>query len=302
MEINLGNYLISSMALNPDKSHLFVGTEQGLFVSQDAGQTWQDALASLALKEPVVITTIVCIPQEGKAPLIVAGTMGGFLRSEDGGQTWQFVSAGTPAPLISALAAADTAKMVAGTSEDGVLVSQDGGLSWVRWNFGLLDWHIFSLVSVRGPDGKITILSGVESGLFSSVNGGRAWREVDFPEDAGAVLALGVAQDAEEAPIFAGTEQGALFRSQDRGYSWERIAEGVFDAEISGLIVSGVSVLVASGEYLRISHDRGDTWKDWNSQVLFPGSIHTVAAPGGLKSGAELLVACEGRIFRIAER
>ena len=254
------------------------------------------------MSEPVTITSVLCVPQAGKAPLVVAGTLGGFLRSEDGGQTWQFISAGSPAPIVSALAASDAANLFAGTSEDGVFVSRDGGRNWARWNFGLLDWHIFSLASVRSPNGKITILSGVESGLFSSVNNGRTWREVDFPEDMGAVLALGVDQDTDESPVFAGTEQGALFRSQDRGLSWAKIAEGVFDDEISALIVSGASILAASGEHMRISHDCGDTWKEWNNQVVFPGSILTVAAPYGLNSGAELLVACEGSIFRIPER
>lgn len=301
MEINLENYLISSLALTPDSALYFVGTDQGLFVSQDAGQSWQDALASLALNEPITITSVLCVPQAGQAPLVVAGTLGGFLRSEDSGKTWQFISAGSPAPIISALAASDAANLYAGTGEDGVFVSRDGGLNWARWNFGLLDWHIFSLASLRGPNGEITILSGVESGLFSSVNKGRTWREVDFPEDLGAVLSLGVSQDTDESPVFAGTEQGVLFRSQDRGQSWTKIAEGIFDAEISALIVSGASVLAASGEHLCVSHDQGDTWKDWNSQVAFPDSILTVAAPRGLNSGAALLVACGGSIFRISE-
>jgi photosystem II stability/assembly factor-like uncharacterized protein len=301
MEINLGNYLISSLALAPDNALYFVGTEHSLFVSQDAGQTWQDALASLALNEPVAITTVLCVPQAGKAPLVVAGMLGGLLRSEDGGQTWQFISAGSPAPIITALVATNAANLYAGTSEDGIFVSQDGGRKWVRWNFGLLDWHIFSMASVRSPNGNISILSGAESGLFNSVNNGRAWREVDFPEDVGAVLALAVAPDAHESPVFAGTEQGALLRSQDGGHSWARIAEGVFDAEISALIVSGGAVLAASGEHLCISHDWGDTWKEWNAQVVFPGSIMAVAAPGGLGAGAALLVACGVSIFTILE-
>lgn len=302
MEINLGNHLISSLALAPDNALYFVGTDHGLLVSQDAGQNWQDALASLALNEPVPITSVLCVPQEAKAPLVIVGTQGGFLRSDNGGQTWQFISAGSPTPVVSALAASDAANLYAGTGEDGVFVSRDGGRNWVRWNFGLLDWHIFSLACLRGPNGNISILAGVESGLFSSVNNGRTWREVDFPEDKGAVLALGIDQDAGELPVFAGTEQGALFRSQDGGHSWVRIAERVFDAEISALIVSGASVLAASGEHLRISHDRGDTWKEWNSQVVFPGGILAAAAPDGLNSGAALLAACEGSIFRIAER
>jgi photosystem II stability/assembly factor-like uncharacterized protein len=309
MENESRDYMFSCLAFSPDFKNqpvCFAGTEQTLLVSSDGGANWQDALTSLGLVEPVAITAVLNIPQPGKQPLLVAGIVGGFLRSEDGGKTWLAVPCGSPPPVITALAANGSSNLYAGTAEDGILVSQDGGYKWVRWNFGLLDWHIFSIAvlppaSSGASGGQATLLAGTETGLFRSTNNGRAWREVEFPDDVGAVLSLGESYASEQAVMYAGTETGALFRSQDGGHTWEPVAVGVFKAEISVLAASGDSVLAASHEQLMVSHDRGRTWKTWNPKTEVTGSILSIAAPQGLDSGQPVLVGTNGNIYLIFE-
>ena len=307
MENNLPTNMFSCLAFSPDFKRqpvCFAGTEHTLMVSTDGGKNWLDALTSLGMTEPVAITTIISVPQPAKPPLLVAGIVGGFLRSEDSGQTWQVVPCGSPPPVITALAAAGSANLYAGTAEDGILVSQDGGNKWVRWNFGLLDWHIFSIAVLPAAGGGQVILAGTETGLFRSSNNGRAWREVDFPDDVGAVLSLGVSSSSfgSEMPVlYAGTEMGALYCSQDGGHHWGRVAEGIFEAEISVLAASGDSVLAASHEQLMISRDRGGTWKAWNDTEAIAGSILSIAAPEGLDSGQPVLVGTNGNIYLIYE-
>jgi photosystem II stability/assembly factor-like uncharacterized protein len=304
MENDLRNYMFSCLAFSPDfkrQPFCFAGTEHTLLVSRDGGLNWQDALTSLGLVEPVAITAVLSIPQPTKQPLLVAGMVGGFLRSEDGGQTWQVVPCGSPPPVITALAASGHANLYAGTAEDGILVSQDGGNKWVRWNFGLLDWHIFSIAVLPAANASQVVLAGAETGLFRSTNNGRAWREVDFPDDVGAVLALGISSPGEQLVMYAGTETGALFCSQDGGQTWAPVAEGIFEGEISVLVASGDSVLAASHEQLMVSHDRGRTWKTWNTEAQVAGSILSISAPQGLDSGQHVLVGTNGNIYLISE-
>ena len=142
----------------------------------------------------------------------------------------------------------------------------------------------------------------LKSGLFRSTNNGRAWREVDFPEEVGAVLTLAVSSAGDQTVIYAGTEAGALFCSQNGGHTWEPVAEGIFKAEISVLVASGNSVLVASHEQLMVSHDRGRSWKAWNAEAEIAGSILSLAAPQGLDSGQPVLVGTNGNIYRIYEK
>jgi len=306
MENDLRNNMYSCLAFSPDFKRqpvCFAGTQHTLLVSKDGGSNWQDALTSLGLAEPVAITALLSLTQPTKPPLLVAGMVGGFLRSEDGGQTWQAVPCGSPLPVITALAASGSVNLYAGTAEDGILVSQDGGNKWVRWNFGLVDWHIFSIALLPATGGgQATLVAGAESGLFRSTNNGHAWREVDFPEDVGAVLTLGVSSAGDQAVIYAGAESGALFCSQNDGHTWAPVAEGIFEAEVSVLVASGNSVLVASHEQLMVSHDRGRSWKAWNTEAQIAGSILSLAAPQGLDSSQPVLVGTNGNIYRIYEK
>ena len=309
MENELRKYMFSCLTFSPDfKQHpvCFAGTEHTLLVSRDGGTNWEDALVSLGSPEPVAITVVQSIPQPaGQAPLVVAGIVGGFLRSPDGGQTWQVIPSGSPPPVITALAASPqvgSANLYAGTADDGILVSQDGGKKWVRWNFGLLDWHVFSIAVLPTVGGNQDILLvGTESGIFRSTNNGRAWREVDFPDDVGAVLALSVSSANQKPVIYAGSEMGALFCSQDGGFTWVQVARGIFESEISVLVASGNSVLAASHEQLMVSHDCGGAWKAWNTTEAVTGSILSIAAPQGLDSGQPVLVGTNGNIYLIYE-
>jgi photosystem II stability/assembly factor-like uncharacterized protein len=300
IEISFGDALVSSLALSPDFASdplCFAGTGASLFVSADGGQSWQDALASLQLETPVAITAVICAaPPSLQDLLVVAGVSGGVLRSEDRGQTWQFTPIGTPPAEITALAAAPDGLLYAGAAEDGVFISKDNGLSWARWNFGLLDWHIFSLAVVSAPDQTQTVFAGTETGVFYSSNHGRTWRETNFPINAGAVLALGAPGENQSGPIFAGTEAGKLFRSSDQGRSWEPVNEALFDAEI-GAVIARETVLVASGNRLFVSVDGGSRWTEWGLQEPVPGTIMALAAPGTLEPGLPLFIASSERVW-----
>ena len=317
MENDLRNYMFSCLTFLPDFKDnpvCFAGTEHTLLVSKDGGENWQDALASLGSTEPVAITSVLSVPQPDQPPLLIAGIVGGFLRSQDGGQTWQAISSGSPPPVITALAASGGANLYAGSADDGIFVSQDGGNKWVRWNFGLLDWHIFSIAvlprtggatsgatSSGAGGGQDVLVAGTESGIFRSTNNGRAWREVDFPDDVGAVLSLSISSTSQQTVIYAGSETGALFCSQDGGFTWTHIASGIFKSEISVLVASGNSVLAASHEQLMVSHDCGSTWKAWNTTEQVTGSILSIAAPQGLDSGQPVLVGTNGNIYLVYE-
>jgi photosystem II stability/assembly factor-like uncharacterized protein len=124
--MDLGDGAFQCLAIAGDLA--LAGTEaQGLLVSNDGGRGWQPG--DLPPRAPA-INALWIQPEARPKPLCLAGTDDGqILRSEDAGEGWTQVGGG-PAPIL-ALARAGQ-RLYAGLLNEGLLVSEDGGLSWTR--------------------------------------------------------------------------------------------------------------------------------------------------------------------------
>ena len=216
----------------------FAGRASGLYRSADGGASWQPAYATLNLSEDVSTPAVVVSPDFASDRAVFAGVTGAILRSHDGGGSWFLTLLPSPPPVVSCLVASPDYErdgvLFAGTMEDGVFRSSEFlGERWVRWNFGLLDLHV--LVLALSPDfaHDEILFAGVESGIFRSTNGGRAWREVLFPTDLAPVISLAISPDFKrDGLLLAGTEAHGLHVSYDRGRTWAALGEGVLGEAI----------------------------------------------------------------------
>ncbi|MDD5369805.1 MAG: hypothetical protein PHQ40_12020 [Anaerolineaceae bacterium] len=301
MEINLGSCHICGLALSPDymvDGLGFIATDQTLLISRNGGNTWQDALKVTRAGKSVPVLSVLFSNRIGERQ-VLAGVSGGVLRSTDDGETWQVITFSSPLPLVTALVeSANT--LFAGTAQDGVLLSNDGGLTWERWNFGLLDGNIYALSVVQWADGNTEVFVGTETGIFSSVNNGRSWRETNFPIEMAPVLSLcSLAPQAGSDPcgwLFAGTEAGNLFRSSDQGRTWEATGQGNFGAEISALATFDGNLYAASGDKVCISSDNGTVWRRWDAPAVVSGVFTCLAS---LQNGLLLAGTSGGQVFQI---
>jgi photosystem II stability/assembly factor-like uncharacterized protein len=265
LNAHIANFTIHNLAAALDSAEhprLFAGTDQGLLVTHDYGKTWENALSALGNLDPFVVTAVTAARYEEER-LVLAGVSGGLLRSADGGNSWNFIALASPAPLVTALAQDENQTLYAGTAQDGVFHSNDRGKTWARWNFGLLDWHIFSLCAASWQSGLQSVLAGTETGVFFSANQGRTWRESDFPIDAGAVLAIDGSSGSAGDVVFAATELGQVYCSRDQGVTWRRCADDVFHAEIISILSFGERGLALSGGELFQTRDGGLHWANW---------------------------------------
>jgi photosystem II stability/assembly factor-like uncharacterized protein len=145
-----------------------------------------------------------------------------------------------------------------------------------------------------------TLFVGTESGMFRSTNGGRAWREVNFPIEFAPVLSLAVSPDfANDGVIFAGTETCGLFRSDDRGQTWNRVSGDDIADSVNGVVLSPdfpsmPDILAVLGTALLVSRDGGQSWADWKAGQDYDPGIASVSAPLGLAADAPLLVGLAG--------
>ena len=273
----------------------FAGRSSGLLRSSDGGQTWEDALTSLELREPLPVTCVITPPHAGSAggAHVIAGAPGGVVRSVDNGQTWRAVVFHAPPPTVSALAVSpnygEDQTIFAGTVEDGVFISIDSGLSWVGWNFGFLDLNVLCLAVSPDFTQDETIFAGTETGIFRSTNGGRAWREVEMPFGYSAVLALAYAPDfAHNGTLYAATEDQGVWVSTDRGESWALLC--AFDEPANAILVFGSEIVVATGSGLHHSTDQGHNWHIRCASPDDEREITAVLALQGMAPATKILI------------
>jgi photosystem II stability/assembly factor-like uncharacterized protein len=201
-----------SLAVSPSHPHiLYVGTGEanirnnaqigeGIFVSEDGGQTWRHAWKARA-----VIGTIAVHPSN--PDIAFAAVLGspygpdehrGVYRTRDRGRTWQrvlFKNADTgasdvcmdpnnPSVIFAGLWQARRRpwELTSGGPGSGLYVSRDGGDTWQEIiGHGLPEKPYGKIgVAVAPSDSRrvYAIIEAVEGGLFRSDDGGKTWKRM----------------------------------------------------------------------------------------------------------------------------
>ena len=303
---------VYSFAASPEFSkdkNIFAARGSGLYSSDDGGKSWQFTLESLELEASLAISCVALAPNFAEMPHVFAAGPGGVLRSRDGGKTWYVAMLPSPPPFITDLTVspnyAKDGIVFATTMDDGVFRSSNRGVDWTAWNFGLFDLHLLSIaVSPNFAEDKNVFL-GTESGIFHSVNGGLGWRELDFRIEHAPVLSLTCSPYfSEDNLLFAGTEGAGMFYSKDRGGSWVLAAGEEQVGSVNSILVSKdfleePCIVIANGESIILSRDRGQTWQPWRENQQFDDLIMSIVAPESICSGSKLLVGlANGQILK----
>jgi photosystem II stability/assembly factor-like uncharacterized protein len=270
---------VTALALAPDQGHtVFVGARAGLFrASTEAGQTsagWE-RLANA----PVGILALAVSPAYAHDRQLVAGTNTGLFYSTDGGDTWRTASTPLTESTVTVVAFsphfAEDGLVLAGTLEDGILNSTDRGERYFAKSFGLLDASVLAIgfSPAFAQDG--TIYLGTETTAYHSYNGGLAWKELNFPPEAAPVLSLALSDNfAGDNTLHAGTEQAGLFRSTDRGLTWQPV--DLPASTINALAQAEGALLAATEAGVFRSADGGQTWEHL---LDLPNVIALAASP-----------------------
>jgi hypothetical protein len=239
-----------------------LGTTEGLWrYHQGACSIVNEALRSAS------ITAVAAAPMFGMRNLVLVGSVDGIARSIDGGMTWSTSILAQPSQVsqitLSPAFQSDGIAFAA-TLEDGVLRTTDEGARWSSWNFGLLDLETLALsVSPNfAEDENVLVATG--TGVFRSINGGRAWRELLYagegPQAEEALPPTGVAFTRDA--LVVSTESKGLFFSRDDGEKWGRLT--AFRSGATNFLTTtpdGASLLLATPNTIAISADSGATWE-----------------------------------------
>ena len=181
---------------------VYVGENDGLFRSDDEGDSWTRITSKEMVHTVEALTTF--------GTTLYASTYGGgVFRSKDQGDSWTIVNDGLTDWTVSALLTVSEDTVFVGTQEGGVFRTTDGGNSWMETNTGLTNTSVTEL-EVLGK----TIYAGIGHRLVHSSDGGESWQPVEIPPQLidyhFAVLSISDAELYVGAARFADRSQGGV--------------------------------------------------------------------------------------------
>jgi len=289
---------VHAIATDPDRSgRVTIGTEGGIFRSEDRGDTWRRLPApapGLAVWSLFRHPTEVDVMYAGYEPSAI-------LRTDDDGTTWRSLPVGDTFPDVTA----HMPKRVTGIAVDpgnpgdiyasleigGLLCSRDGGMTFAAAIDGLyvvedaVDLHA---VAVSGAHpGLVTVTTRV--GAFQSADRGAHWRKLAVPalREKGSYCRALAYSPSRPDTLYVGAgndfdgDRSALFVSEDGGGAWRSVElPGPMKSTVFGIAVNRrhPDRIYCSTKYGGVfgSADGGETWR-LNELPVGAGHVFSLA-------------------------
>ncbi|HSE33636.1 MAG TPA: YCF48-related protein [Pyrinomonadaceae bacterium] len=204
-----------------DPNHIIASACSGIYETKTAGESWRkvQGIPSQSRRTRAIL-------QHPSVPgLVFAGTTEGFWRSEHGGDPDSWMVTTSRQLEINSIAVHPSRPdmIYIGTNNYGVMVSNDGGKTFVPTNGGYSGRFANAIVPDREVPNRIyasTINTATGGGFFFvSTDNGESWRPSmrNMPPR---VITYAILQDTRDGNLlYLGTNLG-VYRSQDRGTSW----------------------------------------------------------------------------------
>jgi photosystem II stability/assembly factor-like uncharacterized protein len=292
----LQNQQLQALAADPKNlQHIYAGdARDGIFISTDAGVSWEQSNAGLSL--PLDVHALAFNPAGKK---LYAATSTGLFVSTDSAASWSSVK-GAPADIYTVLAFDLNSPLTiyAGTASAGVLKSTDDGTTWTPISLGL--------PTGSAPTGLLydsylkQLWATFANVLYRSDNGGASWQVMDtgLPANVGInTISQGTLATGGSGPVFLGTEHG-FFLSSDDGQHWAQSQSSLADLHITAVLPDATQpaiVYISTNIGVLHSQDNGQTWQSL-AQGL-PAAQTSGSLLQASDSYAQLLVVAHG-IYR----
>ncbi|HKT34940.1 MAG TPA: hypothetical protein VJR03_08915 [Nitrospira sp.] len=217
--------VVNQFVFDPyDNNHIFVATTMGIFETKNGGGSWTKRMEGM--KEVLMVVTLGMDPT--RPAILYAGTSGGVYKTVNEGAQWEKVNNGlVPPEIIKSSRALNVTSIhvdpfqpetVYAATLAGLFKTTDGAKSWVRIAETLSDQMIIAMILDRSKNGVIYIAG--RDGVHRSDDGGMTWRTLNRGLASTNIRSI-VQSPVDSDLLYAGTNGSGLYRSRDRGESWE---------------------------------------------------------------------------------
>ena len=288
-----GSYSIGAVALDPNNpAVVWVGTGEnnaqrsvgygdGVYRSDDGGKSWKN----MGLKTSEHIGKIVIDPRDSnvvfvaaQGPLWSAGGERGLYKTTDGGKTWKAV----------------------------ITVSENTGVSDVAFDPSNPD-VMYAAAWQRRRHFYTLVNGGPESAMYKSTDGGNSWTKLKSGLPPGDLGRIGIAVSPADTNIVYATVEASgnlsgIFRSKDRGATWEKMSPNIAQAMYYGNIITDpkdVDRLYIPNVVFQVSDDGGKTQKPLGEKLKHVDNHAIWVDP---KNTDYYLVGCDGGIYESFDR
>jgi photosystem II stability/assembly factor-like uncharacterized protein len=342
LRASLLTWLTPSPRFGGDRTLYGLSLDEGLLVSRDGGQTWARSWPDDA--DPAIAALAVANAESG--PILLASTLERLYRSADGAVTWDALApeAAPPLRVITPLPPGGPgtgflgigAVQVDGHETAGIVLSEDGGLSWRavgQIRAGARGWSLEVGALAASPaywQDRTLVARGVEiradgqatTRLWRSTDGGRSWAVwLEEPGNFGPSLpgtlvmppsspsgsAILTAVAGSVATPIAGSweRQGGQRRPVWR---WAGLSEAV--ASVTALAVppgersgtaAGRTVYAGSNAGPFVSRDGGRTFQPWAEGYDGSGIVALAVSPDFGRDRLVLAVGVGGTVWQATD-
>ncbi|MFK7770984.1 MAG: WD40/YVTN/BNR-like repeat-containing protein [Saprospiraceae bacterium] len=225
-----------------------------IYKSNDLGRSWSSFAKGIPEE-----ATLSGIKQEGNNIYITTDYHGVFVISKNQ-DTWTSLKIKNFKDLDINCIEVEAKKLVLGTLNQGIIVSNDGGLSWKSSEKNIPNSSIRAFIKSKNK-----LYAGTDSGIFESADMGNTWTHVF-----GQMQILGFTSLNDK--IYAATQNGAMI-CEGNAKNWEYIYEGdaLHDISNDGTYIYAMTI----GQQLLKTQNDGEVWENAQNGINYPVNFYT---------------------------